>query len=97
MAVSSILPSNRAVTAPEATRPSPDRARTVDDKPRNVEVAPNAAKPLSNRENEEAKRVSRENKDNGNDTLNLYQAPGFKQTLQQQQSRPAGTLVNVTA
>lgn len=93
MAVGSVSPSSRSVTAPEASRPAPERPRTIETQ-KTPDVQERLAKELVKQSNETI-RVSRENKDNGNSPTDLYQSPSLKQS--QTSSKPTGTLVNVTA
>ena len=92
MAIGSVSATSRSVSVTEALRAPTENRRTQEQQQANQ--ADTVQRLLQSRVNEE-RRTSRENKDNGNNTADLYQAPSVKQSLPA--NKAVGTTINVTA
>ncbi len=92
MAIGSFNSATRSVTAPEIVRPMAERIRPGDSDKNPAPVQTRDAVDSTTASNT---RLQRENKDNGNNPVDLYQSPNTKASLPAQDH--IGTRLNVVA
>ena len=92
MAIGSVSASTRSVSVTEALRAPAESRRTQEQQQANQT---DAVQRILQSRVEEQRRTSRQDKDNGNNTADLYQAPSAKQSLPA--NKAVGTTINITA